>query len=456
MKCKFCGSKIGIYERWRYGDFCSGEHKDDFARDLQSLNEQIVHDLRRIPARLRGEEEAEEPAHVHPETQPELPDPPEGEFIPAMALEAVRPAPAQEARREAPAPRDRSADWKTFAKIAAWDELPVAQMAASKKKQSRFIWIKVSEEPVEGPGGNLVAAEAPAFLPSPEFRRFQVRMQAASLASIGHPAGVAGTKWSASAPSSGSSTWIDDQGWRWIPEGQAAVMPHFGSVLADYPMRAPWMDWEFVAPGRGAAPGREMARPGMAGMPPGMPGYGALPFVSSYPMPEMAPEQALAMQGQGMVPAEWNPQRPPQGFVNPVAWRMIPPPLFNALVDVAHGLGPMMPEPGFMAPDVEPLGFHVELPLCPFLQCQLSSGLALVDCQDDLSGEERPCRREPAVRRPALNTLWRRHLCLPAIRLKPAQRRVPLHAAPAIRLVLGSPCELPPPGIELFAGRRAG
>ena len=39
MKCRFCGARIGILERWRFGDFCSKEHKDEFAVDLVRLNE---------------------------------------------------------------------------------------------------------------------------------------------------------------------------------------------------------------------------------------------------------------------------------------------------------------------------------------------------------------------------------------------------------------------------------
>ncbi len=51
MNCKVCGTRLGILERWRYGDFCSQEHKTVFADDLESIDRQLTNDIERVGKR---------------------------------------------------------------------------------------------------------------------------------------------------------------------------------------------------------------------------------------------------------------------------------------------------------------------------------------------------------------------------------------------------------------------
>ncbi|MBI5282031.1 MAG: hypothetical protein HY858_10140 [Candidatus Solibacter usitatus] len=405
MKCKFCGTKVGVFERWRYGDFCTERHREEFAEDLSRLNAQIVKDLRRIPAMMKaaGTEEACEPPQAWLVAEPE-------QAPVAMGRE-------REVLKEAPCARPRNDEWKALARIAEWDDLPVAALAASRKRQSRFIPLSDGAAPVCGPAGSLVEVEWAVFLPSPELRQFRLRMSTGGLKTP--------EKWSKPATcncgwkaAGGMPAWIDDHGWRWISEGGPAAAPRMEAVLTEAPLRAPWLNWEFVAPRRGEGQAQGGATPG----------YGVLPFMGE------------------AYPAQAQPAQP--------AWRMMAPPLFNALVDVAHGLAVTWSGEAFASPAVPALVAEAE-PRLPVMDEAPHCGIPLVDCQDDLSADERAAQGMTAVRRPLLNTLWRRQLNMPGLARTLGRPRVPPQAAREIRLPIGVAPELPPAGIEAFAKRRA-
>ncbi|MBI5083296.1 MAG: hypothetical protein HZB13_01690 [Acidobacteria bacterium] len=394
MKCRFCGTKIGVFERWRYGDFCTEEHRTEFAEDLNRLNAQIVKDLRRIPVLMKPPE---------PEVES---DPPEAPLVAEPAPAPVTMARVKESRQETLAAKTRNGEWRMLAQIAEWDQLPVAALAASRKRQSRFILLGDGNAPEAGPGDSLTTAQFAVFLPSPE--------------------AVSGGGWPAPG---GAPAWIDDQGWRWVSESAPAAAPRMDTVLTQMPLRAPWLNWEFVAPGHGA--GR-----GLRGM---SPGYGVLPFMGE-------PYPALAQP----VPGGCVPPGPMQASP---AWLLLAPPLFNALVDVAFGLAVQWS--GAECPShAADLWTELERHLPQMHQAPQCS-VHLVDCQDDLSSEERAADHNGAMRRPLLNTLWRRQLNIPAALGTIGRPQVPRQAVREMRLSIGAAPELPPARAEAFARRRA-
>lgn len=324
MNCKHCGSKLGMLERWRYGDFCSQGHKDDFAEDLVRLNEQIVKDLRRIPNRLKGQAEEPEEEVASPPTAEEVAAPPEAGFVLAPEPAPLLSKPETVAAEVVPVQRGKGDQWRLFAKVADWSELPVSVLAASQKRQQRFVWVVFAEESVVAGHGNLLSGEYPATLPHPELRQWQARLQ---MAVQSEPSAIVTP---ATPQTVEQEYWVDDQGWRWIPEGAPVTVPDFGPVLSEYPIAAPWLNW---TAGAGFTPRPTRSQPGQPGQPgqpaqpgqPGQPGQPVQPvqagqtaqgFPQSAAPPVMAPpmgQPATQMPTQGMAPGY--PSEMPQGVM---------------------------------------------------------------------------------------------------------------------------------------------
>src|SRR5512134_1903049 len=125
MNCKVCGTRLGILERWRYGDFCSQEHKVVFADDLESLDKQLSPEGGQSASpKPRVQETASNGATGQAET----------EFEPAMAGFMVqqdpkprRPLRLEERISSKPAAErmDKAGErWRILAKKAGHDALP--------------------------------------------------------------------------------------------------------------------------------------------------------------------------------------------------------------------------------------------------------------------------------------------------------------------------------------------
>jgi hypothetical protein len=499
-----------MLERWRLGDFCSKTCKDEFAADLNRLNQEIISELRRFqkpndaaPAQ-QSKETVEKPAPTAvaaPQTaageaQPPEPDPPQQEFVPSEVPSPVR-LEIRKPKKDEPnlaATSRRAGQWRIFARIADWEGLPPSVLEASKRKQSRFINVDFPDSTLEGPGRCLLPKSAAAFLPEPQFERWQGKIPLLE-AQVGEaksdfnfqPKPIA-------AVSIPRQNWIDDAGWRWIPDSEPAGVPSFAPVLSDYPIEAPWAGWTIgaapppppeprqprpqAAP-RGARPAPQAsgqaqrgpapaARPAAPAAPPApaapAPGPVAAGMAAPQPYPE-APQQALGAEaysaqvsspqasqyamGQIPVAAPFPPAPPPQtNFWPPaVPWRLIPPPIFNALVDVAHGMVPMNPalpfldacaDPSFSAPE-EPYGM-------PRLDSTLPCGLRVHEQQSPCELSD-PATKASRVRFPVARTLWRRVVSMPAVPAPQLRIPIPQRAVPPIILTLRAfgPAALPAP-----------
>ncbi|WP_321472691.1 hypothetical protein [uncultured Paludibaculum sp.] len=273
MKCRFCGAKVGILERWRFGDFCSKEHKDDFAVDLVKLNEQIVQDLRRIPSLYKSG--AAETTAAAPNQAPEVepPDPPE-----AIFLQEADPGPLEEVAQSKPAEdgapqRSKTDQWRLFSKMADWEGLPPSAMAASKEKEQtdRFLWVQLDREPSEGPQGVLLAGSFPAILPHRIVRQAQGHMPMSPIWVPPDFQRKAAEDAQRYAIGGSVHQWVQNHAWGWMAEALAESVPDFGPVLSAYPLTAPWTNWTVVPPSRPQmAPQQQQAMP--MGAPQGMPG----------------------------------------------------------------------------------------------------------------------------------------------------------------------------------------
>jgi hypothetical protein len=503
MKCKFCGARIGILERWRYGDFCSKEHKDDFAEDLVRLNEQIVQDLRRLPKLFKAPS-AQAKAELDPpeEAASELPDPPRGDFVAAnqpIPIPWVKPEKVQE---ELPPKPTKGDQWRVFSKIASWEGLPPSAFTTSQKKQARFVWINASEQPVEGPRGMLLSATYPAFLPHPQLRKWLAQMPAAPIVRPQDPARLAAIEARTRAVPAPRKQWVDDDGWRWIAERAAVEVPDFTSVLMDYPMAAPWTQWTMAPPpppiapmrplppsgagpvsteppipGRRPSPGQPPALPPQMGQPPmGQPHSAPPPMATPYPtsyaaapspgpayLSPVAPAAGPAGPAApaGAYPAAMMPYPAfPAGYAIPqpwgtgLAWRELPPPFFSALVDIAHDLLPIALEPIQLDIPPQPAPAQPVVASCrPRLAVSFDAGLPWVDCQGDpsedlaaLSGAAPQSRVQP-------RTLWRRNLVLPTPIGVIPELQVPSTAPPRFVLAMRPAPPLPRVNPVLMSGR---
>jgi hypothetical protein len=458
-------------ERWRYGDFCSQAHKDDFSDDLDLLKERIAMDVRRPTNRLKSKPET--PVELPPSLDaPDPLPPPEAGFVVAPGFAPVLPGlePAEQ-EQTPPAPRGKGDQWRLFAKVAAWSELPVAVAAASQKKQRRFVWIMYGAEPVPAKNGAILSGEYPAFLPHPELRQWQAQLE---MARHSEPTAIIP---SVTPLPMGKSYWVDDQGWRWIPESATVSVPDFGTVLAEHPVAAPWQDW---TSGAGFTPRPSPTHPGQPAQPgaatPSMAPASGPPMPSAGTMPGQPTGYALGHPGAyapaGPHQPAWpgNPAAPPFGApampmqaawpggptwaggmsgyaphfaaLPPVppwsvglVWQELPPPLFNALVDPSHSVRPL---PGVIARQLPPVDdIAAALPRAP----QYPEGpefppaaLAVLDCQIDPFSIVAPPGSQPARCEWQPRTLWRRMLSYPAHTVRTPQPGIPQRAAPPLQL----------------------
>ena len=481
MNCKHCGSKLGILERWRYGDFCSEGHKADFADDLVHLNEAIVKDLRRAP-NWRKSQPQEPVDTVAPLEAAGEGVPPEADFVLAPDSPPVRLL-AEPAEPELPsAPRGKSDQWRLFAKVAEWAELPTSVLAASRKKQLRFVWVTYATNSLATERGALLSGEYPAFLPHPELRQWQAQLQ---MAIQSEPSAIVAP---VTPQAHDQNYWVDDEGWRWIPDGAAISVPDFGPVLSEFPIAAPWQNWAEGAgfsprpspakpsqpvqaetapqtkdppPGQpappmgfppgpaGSPPPGIPAQPGWQGSPttqasvaPGIPTPAAWPVAAAPPFASVhgAPPQAAWPGGPawagGMVGyAPHHSALPP---VPPwsvgLVWQELPPPLFNALVDPSHSLRPM---PGVITQLQPPTGSITEptaTPLHPAGPRTRLAAMVLVDVQVDPLKSVAPAGGQPGRCDWQPRTLWRRMLAFPTHAARRRQPGIPRHGVPPLRL----------------------
>lgn len=274
MKCRFCGAKIGILERWRFGDFCSKEHKDEFAVDLVKLNEQIVQDLRKIPSRYKlGNKEETRSAEAPPEQPAQQPDPPEAIFLLEADPDPLVEVPAARAAEEPQPQRSKSEQWRLFSKMADWEGLPPTAAAASKEKEKKdaFLWVQMDQPSDAGPTGLLLAGAFPAILPRRMLRRTQGHMPMSPVWVPPDPRQTAADDARRYAVGGSIQQFVQDHAWGWMAEAIAGTMPGLAPVLAAYPLTAPWTNWTIVAPSQPMLPPRpQQAMPmgGAPGMPP--------------------------------------------------------------------------------------------------------------------------------------------------------------------------------------------
>jgi hypothetical protein len=502
MKCKFCGARIGILERWRYGDFCSKEHKDEFAEDLVRLNEQIVQDLRRLPKLFKAPSAQGKPEPDPPEeVAVEEPDPPQGEFVEANQPAAVAWTKPENVQEELPPKPTKGDQWRVFAKIASWEGLPPSAFASSQKKQARFVWINASEHPSEGPRGMLLAPTYPAFLPHPQLRKWLAQMPAAAIVRPQDPARLAAIEARTRAVPAPRKQWVDDDGWRWIAERAAVEVPDFTSVLMDYPVAAPWTQWTMAPPPPPIAPMRPLPPSGAGPVNAEPPTSGARPLPNQVQAMPTQPGQSPAIQPAPSLPRSAppppaaNPYPPsyaaapasgpaylspvapaagpssPAGSAGPsgaypagmmpypafpttyavpqpwgagLAWREVPPPFFSALVDIAHDLLPIPLEPVQL--DIPPQPAPAE-PVAaanrPRLGVSFDAGLPWVDCQGDPSEDLAALSGGGPQSHVQPRTLWRRNLVLPAPVDTIADPRVPTTAPPRFVLAMRPAPPLP-------------
>ena len=511
MNCRHCGSKLGMLERWRSGDFCSQEHKDEFAHDLVRLKEQNVKDLRQIPNRLKRQHEVsvESPRPLEPDLEPA---PPIAGFVPAqdpvplvLMAKAAEPEPP-------PAPRGKGDQWRLFAKVADWSELPVAVLAASQRKQLRFVWVVYSDEPIAAANGSLLRGEYPATLPHPELRRWQAQL---AMAIHSEPSAIV----TPAAPQTVEQQyWVDDQGWRWIPEGAAVTVPDFGPVLSEYPVAAPWLNWavgagftprpssgQQIAPGarpaamepfsgqpRSPTPPMGLASGHSSAIPPGRSGPAGWPTNTVAPSNAVSlqsawpggPAPSSGMPGPSAWPANVNtpsgcmPAQPawPGGpawagglvgyaphpsAIPPVppwstglVWQELPPPLFNALVDPSHSVKPVAGVRVQHNPQVESIASPTPpAPHAPSGTAAPRAALSIVDCQGDPLANVVPAGIQPVRCDWQPRALWRRMLALPVLAIRLPQPGVPMRAAPPLRLQIRSLPPIPAAVPVLYSGR---
>lgn len=386
MTCRLCGARIGILERWRYGDFCSREHKEEFAFENERLAEEILRDLRRpgsvpepvaIPRLITPE-----PAAAVAAAEVEEPEPEAAGHIAQQGASPVRPA-SVAVKEETPRTKP---GWKEFASLASLDRVPVSA-AKSKIPSSRLLWI---EEPPREEGSYVHVQKRSLGLPHTHYRRRRPALRLFDqLLSIDPP-----EQTQPPAVTVDPSLWEGwpadrENGWDAAPEN--AFGPDLGDVLEGYPITAPWDRWErwpVAAPaalppsGRGAPAGRAVPAPAAGATskrtPPAaaVPGGPLMPQHSGAAGPgRTAPPARTVPAGRG--PAQAPPAPPPGGVVMPGgpglafpvlpgfagggygafpvrggagqgyglpfagSWREMAPPMFLAQSDPAAGLDPL-------------------------------------------------------------------------------------------------------------------
>lgn len=402
MTCRHCGVRIGILERWRYGDFCSREHKEEFALENERLTEEILRDLRRPlsppePVSIaRAAPVASSPVSAAREEPREEPEP--GMAAPLAQQEpspikAAPVAPAEEPPKTKPG-------WKEFASLASLDRpMTGAKPAAAPHRQ---VWIE-ERPPGEAQPYHRVL-KRPLGLPHTQYRRRRPGLRFIELLLPIEPVAGGPSDPVAEAP----TLWNG-----WDAETAAAagpgspppsVAPYMGDVLAAYPLTAPWDRWErwpvaepaplatqaqnarplpgpgvfspapsFAAPPPGGPPPPAPGAPGQmaqpprsapAGLPAAGPGGMLMPQTAAPNMGALggslpsspvrateggsAPGAALPHRGGAAGPGGGAPGGTVAYHAGPVlstpfagVWREMAPPLFLAQADPAADLDPL-------------------------------------------------------------------------------------------------------------------
>ncbi|NWF84894.1 MAG: hypothetical protein HXY18_13820, partial [Bryobacteraceae bacterium] len=298
--------------------------------------------------------------------------------------------------------------------------------------------------------------------------------------------------------------WVDQQGWHWIADVSSQVVPTVENVLAAYPMMAPWAQWPLMAPGAQAQfrpPGPSGAPMGMQAGSPALAGAGSAP-VSPPAAPQGLPAggglqqspaapRAVGMTGlampTGAAPGVSAPAMPvgaaplssvggppgvvgglfgggptigwgmsPFGQTGPMSaggpgllWRELPPPFFNALVDISFGMQGMGIPGSSLEPVIGPTDWPVLAPKNPTRRQILEAGLR--ECGMVAVGTAALAQPLPPVKNYSAGAemaVWS-----PAPPPMPAlpRPRVPRRVAPPVLLPLGSRLGLPKPAEPLMA-----
>lgn len=513
MNCKVCGTRLGILERWRYGDFCCEDHKSVFAQDLEQIDRQLTAALAperppqvnpqqaaaAVPARPAMPEPAAEPETTVPavEAAPE-PEPAMAGFVHQEEPSPYPPKPRLEKSAKAPAdkPEKPSGLWKMMAKLAEQEALPAAALTNSQPPDRPIVLIAAQQETVPGPGGYFLPGAHPAYSPPMQAPVAHRGLPQCELTRVAE--GFWGPAFALQMPMPPQQPrhWVDQQGWHWIADVSAHVAPTLESVLAAYPMAAPWAQWPLLAPGGppqvqapGVPAGPLGAQPGytmQAGMGPAPPPGSVLPAGGIAPPPPRpaaaagpaGPAGPGAGEMAGMGP-RGVPHAPggalfgamgglfgagqmmgwgvsPFGQTGPLAagaagylWRELPPPFFNALVDLSYGMQAMNMQSPALVPAVAALNWPSPVPERPVRRQALEAGLrkgGMVAI--GTLALERPlplvsaytAGPETATASPSLPPV-------PAL----PRPRVPRKVAPPVLLPLGSRLGLPKPAEPLMA-----
>ncbi len=413
MTCRYCGAKLGLVERWRYGDFCSKEHKEEFATENQRLAEERLKSLRRpgdvlsigrivetepedSAAELKAEKVESTPAATaisesgnegEIETTPEL-----QEFVEQHKVQPLAAAPAPPPP-EPPPSRTQRRDWKYLAKVADFEALPVSVAGASSKN------FRTMELPAKVASGIfMMPPMRRAFIPEPFEVAVRARPAQMPRAELQQPEAYREQRW-ASAPDPiglAPKTWVDESGRRWVFSApaatQVAVYPGISRVLEHYPLAEPWADWPLEEWGRGkwspsAAKRAAAAKESLAPIAPISPAPIAVKSARPAGPPATAgPSGPAGPVGVGNAHTADQPARPQsrlrqpeetagQTAVSPAApgspggsleagrrggaskWQPLVPPIFRALVDIAHDMEPVPLPSGMWVWEVEPLRF---------------------------------------------------------------------------------------------------
>lgn len=338
MNCKVCGTRLGILERWRYGDFCSLQHKTDFARDLEDLDRKLVGEpfgpVERPAAAPHSRtgaaqtaDPAENPLEMAEEVAADEAGIPEPESDPPMAGFVAQPEPlplkrSKQPKQEKKVPADKGEKagqmWRAMAKLAEQEELPPSPRTAPPASRAPAIPVEAHEQTLQGPGGYFYQGAYSSLSPPLPGMIPANRLPYGNLSP--HPAGFWGPAFALSMPLAPAQPrhWVDDQGWHWIADASATSVPTIENILSAYPMAAPWAQWPVIPPvptahapspgvqgGPGAGP-RSFSPSSPGGQPAsGQPGFG----VSASGMPG-AGRSTSGMTGAGGPSAGYAPATP--------------------------------------------------------------------------------------------------------------------------------------------------
>ncbi len=301
MTCRHCGARIGILERWRYGDFCSREHKEEFARDNERLTEEILLDLHRpvaaakpVPISRTAGTPPEAEVLPDPVAEPEEPDPGMAGILPQREAEPVR---AKADSTPADPPKTKPG-WKEFASLANLDRAG-AGSAKSAPPAYRQLWVE--DAPTVDPGPYARVLKRILGLPHTQYRRRRPALRLLdTLLSIEPPAEDPSPAVTAEVALWGGWDADPSAGWESGPESALHVAPGATEILQDYPITAPWDRWERWP----VAAAATLPQRAQAPVPPPPPSAGSWPAPPNFAgIPSPPGNSAGAGPGGMLVPA---------------------------------------------------------------------------------------------------------------------------------------------------------